>query len=59
MEHRDLTLKFNKQEIVEVMGDVQDGQLVVLKLSGNLKKEFGGTVIEGEDVVIIKKKGRK
>ena len=53
----DLTLKFATQEIVPVLGDVNDGDNVVLNLTGNLKEEFGGTPIEGEDVVrIIKKK---
>ena len=53
----DLSLKFNTQEIVSVLGAVSDGDYVVLNLTGNLKTEFGGTPIEGEDVVrIIKKK---
>ena len=53
----DLSLKFAAQEIVAALGDVNDGDVVVLHLTGNLKEEFGGTPIEGEDVVrIIKKK---
>ncbi len=52
----DLSLKFNTQEIVSVLGAVNDGDYVVLHLTGNLKPEFGGTPIEGEDVVIIIKK---
>ena len=53
----DLTLKFAAQAIVAVLGPVNDGDVVVLHLTGNLKEEFDGTPIEGEDVVrIIKKK---
>ena len=53
----DLTLKFGTQQIVAALGLVNDGDIVVLHLTGNLKAESGGTPIEGEDVVrIIKKK---
>jgi len=53
----DLTLKFDAQAIVAVLGPVNDGDVVVLHLTGNLKAEFGGTPISGQDVVrIIKKK---
>jgi hypothetical protein len=53
----DLSLKFAAQEIVAALGDVTDGEVVTLHLTGNLKEEFGGTPIEGEDVMrIIKKK---
>jgi hypothetical protein len=52
----DLTLKFDAQAIVTVLGPVNGGDVVVLHLTGNLKEEFGGTPIEGEDVVIIIKK---
>jgi len=53
----DLTLKFEAQEIVTALGPVNDGDEIVLHLTGNLKEEFSGTPIEGEDVVrIIKKK---
>ncbi len=53
----DLSLKFVAQEIVAALGDVTDGQVLVLHLTGNLKEEFSGTPIQGEDVVrIIKKK---
>ena len=55
----DLTLKFDKQEVIEALGDVSDGDCLVLTLTGNLKDEFGGTPITGEDVVIILKKGKK
>jgi len=51
----DLTLKFYRQEIVAALGDVQDGDEVVLTLTGALND---GTPIEGADcVVIISSKG--
>jgi hypothetical protein len=52
----DLTLKFDTQEIVAALGDVNDGDVMVLHLTGNLTEEFGGTPIVGEDVVRIIKK---
>lgn len=53
----DLSLKFESQAIVSALGDVSDGDEVMLHLTGNLKLEFGGAPIMGEDVVwIIKKK---
>jgi hypothetical protein len=52
----DLVLKFNTQEIVEAIGDVEDGDVLILTVSGELSDGAG---IEGEDVVVIKKKGKK
>ncbi len=52
----DLSLKFDTREIVFVLGAVNDGDSVVLHLTGNLKPEFGGTPIGGQDVVLIIKK---
>ncbi len=52
----DLTLKFKTQEVVAALGAVSDGQVLILTLTGNLKAAFGGTPIQGQDVVIIKKK---
>jgi filamentous hemagglutinin family protein len=49
----DLTLKFRKREIVDALGEVNDGDEIVLMLTGNL---FDGTPIVGEDVVRILKK---
>jgi len=46
----DLTLKFYRQEIVAALGDVQDGDEVVLTLTGALND---GTPIEGADCVLI------
>jgi hypothetical protein len=52
----DLTLKFYTQEVVEAIGEVNDGDCLVLTLTGNLFEEFSGTPIIGEDVVLILKK---
>ncbi|MCK4722814.1 MAG: hypothetical protein KAT75_05900, partial [Dehalococcoidia bacterium] len=54
----DLTFKFDKQAIVDTLGEIEDGECVVLHLTGNLKDESGGTAIVGEDVVRILKKGK-
>jgi hypothetical protein len=49
----DLTLKFRVQEVVAALGEVADRDVLVLQIIGNLKEEFGGTPILGEDVVLI------
>lgn len=54
--YMDLTLKFDTQEIVAALGPVNDGDCLLLVLTGNLKEEFGGTPISGADVVRIIKK---
>jgi hypothetical protein len=41
------------QEIVAAVGEVNDGDVLVFHLLANLKEEFGGTPIMGEDVVLI------
>ncbi|NIM97214.1 MAG: hypothetical protein GTO24_03725 [candidate division Zixibacteria bacterium] len=51
----DLTLKFWTQEIVAALGPVNDGDEIVLTLTGSL---LDGTPIEGQDCVLILKKGR-
>jgi len=48
-----LTVKFDKQRVIEAVGSVEDRECVVLKLTGNLND---GTSIEGEDVMVILKK---
>lgn len=60
----DITLKFDSQEIYSMIEstlgrEVNDGETLILPLTGNLREEFGGTPIKGEDVVVIKKKGQK
>jgi hypothetical protein len=49
----DLTLKFDTQAVVTALGPVTDGEVRVLKLTGQL---LDGTPIVGEDVVVILKK---
>jgi hypothetical protein len=61
---QDLTLKFYRQEIVQAIEDdlgrpVEDGEVIVLPLTGTLLEDFGGTPIEGKDVIFILKKGGK
>jgi len=53
--YMDLTLKFDTQEVVAALGAVEDGQCLVLTLTGFL---FGGEEIVGEDVIIIIEKGK-
>jgi len=51
----DLVLKFNTQEIAAALGSVNDGDQVVLSLTGMLTD---GTAISGSDCVVVIKKGR-
>lgn len=53
----DLTLKYNTEEVVAAVGEVGDGDILVLSLTGNLKEEFGGDALYGGDVVVVRKKG--
>jgi hypothetical protein len=48
--YNDLSLKFSAQDIADVTAGVRKGDSVQLRLRGRL---FDGTVIEGEDVVMI------
>ena len=52
----DLTVKFKAQEVINALGDVSDRDVLMLSLTGNLKEEFGGTPIAGEDVILILEK---
>jgi hypothetical protein len=52
----DLTLKFDTQEIVAALGEVTDGDELVLILTGEL---LDGTPIEGEDCIVVLSKGEK
>ncbi len=59
----DLSLKFDRQEIVQAIeqasqDEVVDGKVLTLLLTGNLLEDFGGNEINGEDVIIIIKKGK-
>jgi hypothetical protein len=55
----DLTLKFETQEIVEAIGDVNNGDVVTLELTGVLYDPIPyETPIEGADCIVIKGKHR-
>ena len=53
--YTDMTLKFDTSEMIEAIVEVEDGDYVVLTLTGSLKD---GTPIEGTDCVMIIKKGK-
>jgi streptogramin lyase len=53
----DLGLKFDSQAVVAAIGEVSDGDVLPLLLTGNLRDEYNGTAIEGSDCVIIVLKG--
>jgi hypothetical protein len=55
----DLSLKYESQEIAAALGEVGDGDVIVVALTGNLMEEYGGTPIIGEDVIVILLKGKK
>ena len=52
----DLTLKFDTQEVLAAIGDVNDSEVWELFISGMLHDE---TLIEGSDCIIIRKKPEK
>jgi len=54
--YSDLNLRFNRRAIVEALGEVENGEVRVLTVYGEL---FDGTPIVGEDVVVIRKKYKK
>jgi hypothetical protein len=51
----DLTLKFDADEIVPALGEVQDGDIIPLTITGEL---MDGTPIEGGDCVLIRGRHR-
>jgi hypothetical protein len=51
----DLTLKFRKQSIVAALGEVNDGDVIRLTLTGEFSNLTG---FEGHDCIIIRKKGK-
>ena len=53
----DLILHFDLRDIVSGLGPIADGEVKVLRLTGALKAAFGGTDIEGEDVVSSRRNG--
>ena len=50
----DLVLLFSNPSVSAALGNVKNGQVLVLTLTGNLQPQFGGTPITGQDVVVIK-----
>lgn len=50
---QDLSLKFDAQEVIAALGNFDGPACVVVHLTGNLKEEFGGAAIAGEDVVRV------
>jgi hypothetical protein len=54
----DLSLKFKAQEVIQTLGldALHDRDVIPLTLTGNLKAEFGGTPIEGQDIILILEK---
>jgi hypothetical protein len=53
---KDLTLKLDTQQVAAALGDVHDGDVLLLPLTGHL---LNGTPIQGQDVVVILKKGKE
>jgi hypothetical protein len=51
--YSDLTLKFDAREVMAALGGVDVGQVVVMRVEGNLKEEYGGLPFVGEDIVRI------
>jgi hypothetical protein len=54
--YMDMTLKFDTQAVIEAIGPVEDGESIILTLTGSLQD---GTPIEGTDCVLIRKKGKQ
>jgi hypothetical protein len=50
----DMTIKFNAQEFIAALGpDINDGDCLIVELTGNLKPEYGSTPIKGYDIIKI------
>jgi hypothetical protein len=49
----DLTFKFDTQELAAALGEIEDGECLVVGLTGEFWPMYGGGRIEGEDVVVI------
>jgi hypothetical protein len=49
----DLVFNFENQDVVNSLGEVSDGDCLVLEIIGKLKEEFNGTSFIGEDVLRI------
>jgi hypothetical protein len=44
------------KEVVAALGEVEDGDCLVLQLTGNLMEAYGGGPFVGEDVVWVLKR---
>ncbi len=55
--YMDLTVKFNTQELVAALGEVNDGDVLIVVIKGNLMDD--GQAIEGDDCILIINKGTK
>ena len=51
----DLTLKFDKEAVIEGLGEVEDGECILLIITVEL---YDGTAFIGSDIVRIIKKGQ-
>jgi hypothetical protein len=50
----DLVMHFSGGDVRDILPDgVGGGDVLTLRLTGNLKPEFGSTPIRGEDVIVI------
>ena len=54
----DLVFHFDAQQISLALGEVNDGDLIILNIAGTLIPEFGGVPAVGEDMVWILRKGK-
>ena len=52
----DLTVKFKTAELAAALGEVNDGEVLIVTITGMLMEEYGGTPIIGEDVIVILRK---
>jgi hypothetical protein len=52
----DLVLQFDQRQVARALGPVSHTECRLLRVTGNLKPEFGGAPIEGMDVVTIRKR---
>ena len=55
----DLSLTFDSRAVVAALGTVADGEVRIVTLTGSLYPAYGGTPIEGHDVVRIRLRGRR
>jgi hypothetical protein len=51
----DLVMKFDTQEIAETLAGIEDGASTKVWLTGNLLEEYDGQVIQGYDMVRVKR----